>query len=125
MSWLSSGLRKLGGALGVGDKTTTQTMALDPASQKYVEAMRMQAQQGANTIMGGPGFGQRPFMGGQFGMPGGNSWFTGPQTQSVGDQAAAFFNPYMSNVVDGVRGEYDHLRAQSAMGSNQQATLGG
>lgn len=106
MSWLSSAGRKL---FGGGTQTTTNTTALDPASQRYVDAMRQQAQAGSGVIMGGPG-------------GGGGSWFTGPQTQSIGDQAAAFFNPYMSNVVDATRGEFDHLRGQAMLGANQQAT---
>lgn len=132
MSWLSSGLRKLGGALGIGDKKVTTSTALDPGSQKYVDAMRLQAQRGANTIMGGPG-GAGPYMpstgaGANWGMPTngmGGSWFTGPQTQSIGDQAAAFFNPYQQQVIGGLRGEFDHLRGMAEMGANQQATLGG
>lgn len=94
-----------------GGKTTTQTQALDPRSQAYVEAMRRQAQGAGDVALAGPA--------------GGGSWFTGPQTLSVGDQAAAFFNPYMSNVVDATRGEYDRLRAGALNRTTQQATLGG
>lgn len=92
-------------------KTTTTNTGLDPNSQKYVDAMRQQSQAGAQTAMGGPA--------------GGGSWFTGPQTMSIGDQAAQFFNPYMSNVVDATKQQYDQLRAGALHDTSQQATLAG
>lgn len=83
-----------------GGKTTTTTQAVDPASQAYIDFARRQAQQAGGVALGGPA--------------GGGSWFTGPQTQSIGDQAAAFFNPYQQNVIGAVQGQYDQLRAQAA-----------
>lgn len=125
MSWFSK-------ALGLDNRTTTTTSALDPASQKYVDAMRAQAQGGANMVLAGPNAaGGGGLFGGMLGQmnqmqrggaPGGSSWFTGPQQMSVGDQAAQFMNPYMSNVVGAVQGQYDQLRNQASMGANQQAT---
>lgn len=88
-------------------RTQTTTQALDPASQQYVEQMRRQAQGASATATGGGPF------------------FTGPQSMSVGDQAAQFFNPYQQNVIQGVQGEYDHLRDQAGMGVDQQATMSG
>jgi hypothetical protein len=100
MSWLSS-------LLGTGSKKTTTTTALDPASQKYVDAMRAQGQGASGVALNGGPF------------------FTGPQTMSVGDQAAAFMNPYMQNVVGATQGHYDQLRADALNQTKQQATLGG
>lgn len=91
--------------------TTTTNQGLDPQSQAYVDQMRQQSQGGANTALNGPG--------------GGGSWFTGPQTMSIGDQAAQFFNPYMKNVVNATQGQYDQLRSQAAIDSNQHSTLNG
>lgn len=125
-------------------KSTTTTTGLDPASQRYVDEQRRLAQNASNVALAGPGGGSR---GGMFsdmlrgvgtppvsGMPGGppgaaggdpNSWFLGPQTQSVADQVSPFMNPYISNVVDATRGEFDHLRAGARTGTAQQATLSG
>lgn len=129
--------------MGKGAKktVTTNTTALDPSSQRYVDAMRMQAQNASNVALNGPGgmppqpgprgglMGMIPqmpgAMGGAPGGPAGGSWFTGPQTQSVGDQAAAFFNPYQQNVLNGVQGQFDHLRSQALTGANQEATQAG
>lgn len=129
MSWFSK-------ALGLDNRTTTSTTALDPASQRYVDAMRQQAQSGANVALAGPH--QMGGQGGLFGAmngrmsqmqggggPGGNSWFTGPQQMSVGDQAAQFMNPYQQNVIGAVQGQYDTLRQNALNNTRQQATLGG
>ena len=89
-----------------GNRTTTQTTRPDAGSQAYINAMRQGAAQGADVAMNG-------------------TYFTGPQTMSVADQAAQFMNPYMSQVVDATRGEFDHLRNQAGMQSNQQATQQG
>ncbi len=89
-----------------GSKSTT-TQAPDPRSQAYIEQMRRMAGQGAGMIQGG------------------GPLFTGPQEMSVADQAAPFFDPYMSNVVDATRGEFDHMRADAYMSANQQATAAG
>lgn len=128
--------------MGKGNKktTTTNTTALDPSTQRYVDQMRQQAQGASNVALGGPMPGGsygganavlspqgNPMGPGMIpgGPPGGNSWFTGPQTQSVGQQAEQFMNPYMQNVIGGIRGEFDHLRGQASMGANQDATQGG
>lgn len=89
-----------------GGKTTTNTTELDPASRAYLEAQRGQAAQGANTALQ-----LNPF--------------TGPQTQSIGDQAAAFMNPYTQNVIGAVNTQFDKARAQATVGTNQQATMAG
>lgn len=87
-------------------RTQTTTQRLDPQSQAYVNQMRQMATAGGQQVLNTP-------------------MFTGPQTMSVEDQARAFFDPYMSNVVDGVRGEFDHLRGQASVAANQQATQAG
>lgn len=96
-----------------GGKTTTTTQALDPATQAYVNAQRAQAQGAGNVALNGPA--------------GGGTWALGPETMSIGDQAAAFFNPYQQNVVNAVGNQYDRLRAdalnQSKMGG--AGTFGG
>lgn len=62
----------------------------------------------------------------QAGGPGqGESFFTGPHTQTPGEMAEAFMNPYQEQVIGGIRGEFDHLRDQALMGTNQQATQAG
>lgn len=76
--------------------------------------------------LGNFGFGAALGQNGLLGqLPANNSYFTGPQTMSIGDQVKPFMNPYMQHVVDATRGEFDHLRGQAAMGSDQQATMAG
>lgn len=87
-------------------QTTTQTA--DPASQAYINQQRNMAQGAAQTAMAGPA--------------GGGSWFTGPLT---GQQIQGAMNPYIQNVVDATRGEFDHLRAQGQMQTQQGATQAG
>lgn len=92
-------------AKGGSKQTVTQTP--DAASQGYINQLRALGQNGAGAAMtAGP-------------------FFTGPQMQSVGDQAAAFMNPYTQNVVGAVQGQYDQLRGQAATDANQQATQQG
>ncbi len=102
MSWL--------GSFFGGKKTTT---SIDPASQAYLDQSRGQAQAAAGTALNGPA--------------GGGSWFTGPQQMSIGNQAAQFFNPYMSNVVDATKQQYDQLRGQAVNQGNTipQGAFGG
>lgn len=88
-------------------KTQTTSQTVDPASQTYIDNMRKAAQGAAGTATGG------------------DSFFTGPQTRSVADQAGDFFNPYMSNVVDATRGEFDFMRGGAAKDAAQQATQAG
>lgn len=59
------------------------------------------------------------------GAPNNGPFFLGPSEMSIGDQAQRFMNPYQQNVIGGIRGEFDHLRGQAAMQSNQQATQAG
>ena len=89
-----------------GKKETVQTP--DWASQQYINQMRAQGQQGAAVA-----------------LDPNQSFFTGPMTQTPGEMAQAFMNPYQQNVIDGVRGEFDHLRNQAGMQAGQQATQAG
>lgn len=90
-----------------GQKTTTTTnTALDPQSQAYVNAQRAQAQQGANVAQN-------------------LDPFTGPQTKSVAEQAAAFYNPYQQNVIDATGQQFDKLRAQATNNVAANATQAG
>jgi hypothetical protein len=91
---------------GGGKQTVTQTV--DPGTQKYLEQMRGQATNASNVALNNPS----PFM-------------LGPSALSIGDQAGRFMNPYQDQVIGGIRGEFDHLRNQAGMQSNQQATMQG
>jgi len=83
------------------------TSGPDPQSQQFINAMRRQAMQGQSAAMGGGPF------------------FTGPLTQTPGEMAEPFMNPYMQNVVDATRGEFDALRRQASTQAQQQATGAG
>jgi hypothetical protein len=132
----------LASQLGNKPKTIgTTSRGLDPASQAYLDRIRRQSQQGASLALQGPQ--QNLGMGGVFGAaanraagqnaqypgqvpgPQPNSWFTGPQQMSIGDQASLFYNPYQQNVIDATKGQFDQLRNEALNATNQQATLGG
>ena len=84
-----------------GNKTTT-TQGLDPGSQRYVDQMRRYAQGAVGDING-------PLV-------------TGPQTQTIAQQAAPFFNPYQENVLGALDQHYDALRHGAVQGADQTAT---
>jgi len=77
-----------------GSQTVTQTP--DQASQEYINRMR---EIGAAGIEG--------------------PLFTGPLTEA---DIMSAMSPYLDNVIGGVRGEYDHLRDQSLLETNDAAT---
>lgn len=84
-----------------GSQTVTQTP--DAGSQAHIDRMRTMGQSAADMAAGG-------------------NWFTGPLTdQNIQDA----MNPYMDNVIGGVRGEFDHLRGQAGLDMNAAATSGG
>lgn len=90
-----------------GGKTTTQTTRLDPASQAYVGNLRQTARGAADSIAGaGP-------------------LFIGADPRTIEQQMAPFMNPYMSQVVDATRGEFDNLRGQARMAGNDAAIRAG
>ena len=77
-----------------GQTTTTQTQALDPRSQGYVDQMRRAGQRGYEAISGA------------------GSLFAGADPRSIEEQIAPFLNPYTSQVVGALGNEYDRLRGQ-------------
>ena len=89
-------------------QTTQQTQGLDPQSQAFVDQMRQQAQGAANVATGTPG-----------------SFVAGPDTRSIADQIAPFMNPYMNEVIGGVRGQFDAARGQAGRDAAQRATAAG
>ncbi len=91
-----------------GGQQTTQTTGLDPRSQAFVDRTRAQAGTGASTALNTPG-----------------SFFLGPDTRSIQEQIAPFLNPFISDVVGGVRGEFDVLRDQARNRTSQQAIQAG
>lgn len=80
------------------------TQGVDPGSQGYINQLRQRGRGAADAAMGG------------------GPLFTGPISQEQIQQA---MSPYLSNVVDATRGEFDFLRGQANMGVNQQATGAG
>lgn len=90
-----------------GGRTTTQTTRLDPSSEAYVGHTRRAAKDAAATI-GGAG-----------------PLFLGADPRTIEQQMAPFMNPYLSQVVGGVRGEFDHLRGQARLAGNDAATRAG
>ena len=92
----------LGGLFG-GNKRNTSGTGLDPQSQAYVNQMRGMAGNAAQTALNPPG----------------GNWFMGPLSE--GDISSAM-NPFISNVVDSTRAEFDHLRGLAGRDANAQAT---
>lgn len=88
--------------------TTTNTTGLDPASEAYQKKIREQARSGADQLLNGQ-----------------NPLFLGPDSRSIADQTAQFMNPYMDQVIGGVRGEFDQLRGQAGAQANANATSQG
>jgi hypothetical protein len=137
---------------GGGQTVTTRP---DHRSQQYIDQMRHFGMQSAGALTGwngGPAGQQgQPFMGGNgfisrhinsaasragfgaspYGTGGGQSpeemgpLFLGHNGQTPEEMARPFFNPYMDQVVGGVRGEFDHLRGQALVGADQQAMQAG
>lgn len=84
----------------------TTSTTLDAGSQSFVDKQRELAEQAANTARTG-------------------DFFTGELSQTPGEMAQAFMNPYQDQVIGGIRGEFDHLRGQAATQNAQQATAAG
>lgn len=90
-----------------GTKTTTQTQALDPKSQAYVDNLRRAALGGADALnAAGP-------------------FYLGPDPRTPAEQAKAFMDPYLSSVVDATRGEFDYLRGQAGREATDAAIQSG
>lgn len=93
--------------MGKGGKKEVQTVQTGPdvQSQAYINALRKQAMMGSQVATGMPG-----------------SMFAGP----LGAQdIQAAMNPFLSQVVDATRGEFDNLRGLASNATNQQATQAG
>ena len=71
--------------------------------------------------------GTRNIAGNQAGMilnnPG--SFFEGADPRSIREQASQFHNPYQSQVIDGIRGQYDQLREKAHLNQAAGSTLAG
>lgn len=94
-----------------GGRRTTQTTEsrLDPRSQNYVDQMRRMATEGAGQIMGQAG-----------------SFFTGPETMSVADQAAPFINFMQLNALDrGAERATDLMTNQAGAAATRAGAFGG
>lgn len=91
------------------DKKQTTTQRLDPSSQGFVDQQRRQAQGAADVALGQPG-----------------SFFTGPtQASQVLGNMSAFMNPYTNQVIGGVQDQFNQLRGEATVGTNQQAAQAG
>ena len=98
------------------DTTSTQTMSLDPATQKALDAYRQAAMaqyRNAQNQAGNPGWGQLAS----------NMLPLAQQTGTTGIES--FFNPYQSEVIGGVQSDFDRQRALAATAAADQATRQG
>jgi len=89
-------------------QTTKEQQRLDPASQRFVDAMRQRGQGGADVALNQPG-----------------NFFLGPTGESIESMIAPFMNPYQQQVIGGVQGQFDQLRGQAMVDANQRATAQG
>jgi hypothetical protein len=76
--------------------------------QQYLQRLRQQGVAGADSAMNQPG-----------------NFFLGADPRSIQEQASQFMNPYQSQVIDGVRGEFDFMRGQAMNSANANATQAG
>ncbi len=94
---------------GGSERTTTNqtsTQGLDPASQAYVDKMRVAAQNAANTAQN-------------------TTYNTGPTSMTIGQQADQFMNPYMQSVIDPARAAYERMRQGASNDAGAAATAAG
>lgn len=90
------------------EQRQTTEQQLDPHSKEFVREMRNRARAGEEVALNTPG-----------------SFFIGPSDQSISEIIRPFMNPYIADVVGGVRGEFDHLRGAARVDANQGATAAG
>ncbi len=101
-------------AVGIGGDTTstsTQTSALDPASQAFQDESRRQADAAAQTALDPNA-----------------QFFLGADPRSVQEQIQPFMDPFQQQVIDASAREFDVLRERAvggAGGTNQQAIRAG
>jgi hypothetical protein len=96
---LSWGANKL-----FGGAKTQASGGQDAASQQYINQMRQMGIQNAQSAM------NQPLV---------------PGLQDIQANAAGFMNPYQSQVIDGMRGEFDFMRGQAMNMTNANATQAG
>lgn len=89
-------------------KETTQTSALDPASQAFVDQQRRQAQEAAGVATGTPG-----------------DFFLGADPRSVQEIISPFQNQFTSQVIDATRAEFENLRGGARRDVASAATSAG
>lgn len=89
-------------------KTQTQTQSLDPASQGHVNRTRQAGVSAYNQILNQPG-----------------SFFAGADPRTIAQQIRPFMNPYTEQVIGGLGNQFDRLRKQATVGTNQDATFSG
>jgi len=90
------------------DKRQTQTTTLDPRSERFIQGQRQAAQEAGRVATDTPG-----------------QFFLGPDSRSIAEQIAPFMDPYLDQVIGGVRGEFDNLRAGASRDAAQAATRAG
>lgn len=90
------------------DRSTTVSQTTDPASSAYIARMRAGAQDAAGVATGTPG-----------------NFFLGPDSRSIMDQITPFLNPYMSQVVDATRADFDRARGAASVNARDLATRAG
>lgn len=89
------------------DKTQTTTQTLDPSSQQYVDQMRQRSQgYAADTMGGGP-------------------LFAGPDGRSIEEIMKPFMDPYLSQVIQGVRGDATRQRGMASREATDAAIRAG
>jgi hypothetical protein len=105
---LKSGVGKAALGWGVnklfGGGKTQSSGGQDAASQQYIDQMRQMGQQNAQSAMG------QNFM---------------PTMQGIQANAAGFMDPYQSQVIGGMRQEFDFMRGQALNGVDASATQAG
>jgi hypothetical protein len=97
------------------NNAASNSQMLDPNSQAYVDWQRNLAQQGVNAGAAGPDTSGMMGVLNQFGQP----------EMDMTSRINSLMDPYMANVVNATRGEYDHMRDAASMNANQLATQAG
>lgn len=98
-------LANLFGGAGSGPTTTTTP---DPRSQAYIERLRRMGIGASSAILGRTG-----------------SFFAPADTRPISEQIAPFMDPYLDQVIGGVRSEFDHLRGAASVDAARRATAAG
>lgn len=90
--------------------STTQTTTLDPGTQAYVNQLRQQSTNSANSILGQPA----------------SSFYTGPVSQAdILKNAQGFLNPYQQQVIDASNAQFGQDLGLATRAADQRATAAG